>query len=55
MEKKEALKEWCIEQAVKLYPETNMPTEQIDNVIKAAKKLEEYVSGKTPLTDRAEV
>jgi len=53
MEKKEALKEWCIQVAVELYLSGKVLVEGNveDAVLKVARKLEEYVIGCEKPTD----
>ena len=44
MEKKEAIREWCVEQAAMVVTANNPVRIQIDELIKNAEKLEKYIT-----------
>lgn len=51
MEKKEALREWCVDQAMRSCRAVDGMV-NVDEVLKTAKKLEEYVSDTTVFVDK---
>ena len=44
MEKKEAIREWCIEQAAVVAAANNLARTKVDELIQDAEKLEKYIT-----------